>query len=395
MLKSLKSPCIIAGSSVLSMEELALKYPIEITSSYKGKKGIMRIDGVLYNWDQEFFGLKIKEMLESGVQDVELYINSPGGDVFAANQIINELGQFKGSIKAVGGALVASAASFIAIHCDSFEMGANSQFMYHKPKASISGNEDEVKSRLKLLANITDQYRALYAKKTGKTEEEIEESWSKGDVWLTAQEAVKEGFATSIQKQPLRISKAQAMMIAACGSPIKIETNEEGGVDPERKDAAHKFNKSEKQMENKDAIISKLKLPKDATDQQIEAALDQLNQKAAQAEDLVAEAEKQMDQAIEAMVDNAIMSKKINADQKEQYKTLAKKDFESTKSILEGLQPVEKLSNQLESGGASAADRANWTMQDYLDKDIKALEKMEAEDPKRFIELMEAHYSEV
>src|SRR5690606_27676347 len=127
----------------------------------------IRISGVIHGWQNsaESFKAKIDDLLAKGVKDVTLYINTPGGSVFEANEIANEIKRFPGTITGFGGALVASAGSYLAIECDTFEMAENGQYMYHKPKGMIHGNEDEVASNLQLLKNLTAQYRKKYAEK--------------------------------------------------------------------------------------------------------------------------------------------------------------------------------------------------------------------------------------
>lgn len=358
----------------MDLEALAQEHPLQITAKNDGGRANIRIQGVIYNFDADAFRYSINELIKQGVKDVSLYINTPGGSVFAANEMANEILRFPGTVSGFGGAIVASAGSYLATICQTFEMAENGQFMIHKPKALIEGNEDAVKSKLKLLKNITDQYRKRYAEKTGKTEEEIETLWSKGDVWFNAQEALDEGFITSISpKTP--VTKETALMIAACGAPIKPE-----------------ISKTETKMENRDEIIAKLKLAKDATDEQIAAAIDNLTvqaEKAEQDENTIAQREAA---AITALLDAAIVAKKITADQKEHFEALAKKDYDATKALIDSMPAAPKLSGQLDPDGDGADPRAKWTLQDYLDNDPQALDELAAKDPKRFVELNNAYY---
>ena len=150
----------------------------------KGKKAEIRIDGEIRQWENSArqFRRQITEALAAGVRDVDLYLNTVGGSCFEANEIANEIQRFPGKIKGYGGALVASAGTYIACICETFEMAENGHWMYHKPMGDIRGNEDEVTAGLKLLQNLTKQYRKTYADTTGKSEDEIEAAWSKGDV---------------------------------------------------------------------------------------------------------------------------------------------------------------------------------------------------------------------
>ena len=62
---------------------------------------ILRIDGVIAeeSWlDDEITPKQFKSELMSGSGDITLWINSPGGDVFAASQIYNMLMDYKGDV---------------------------------------------------------------------------------------------------------------------------------------------------------------------------------------------------------------------------------------------------------------------------------------------------------
>lgn len=193
------NPVILA----LTLEAMADKFPLKIVAESTGKKAEIKITGAIYEWSEQASTVttKIDDFLKEGINDVDVYINCPGGDVFAAAEISNQLQRFPGKKRGFGGALVASAATMIAIDLDSFELAENGQWMYHKPSAQLSGNEDKIAGDLKLLQNLTIQYREKYAAKIGITADELELTWSKGDVWLTSAEALEKKFITGVSKK--------------------------------------------------------------------------------------------------------------------------------------------------------------------------------------------------
>ena len=360
--------------SASTLKELAEKYPMAITAEAKNDYAEIRITGALYEWNNstELLTVKIDDFINSNINDVRVYINSPGGDVFVAAEIINQLNRFKGKKEGFGGALVASAATLIAIELDSFEMSENGQFMYHKPSGWISGNEDKVESQLTLLKNLTSQYRKKYADKTGIKESTIEANWAKGDVWLTAKQALEQKFITSVKGKE-KVSKETAEMISACGgTPPKVN-----------------FNNHLNKMENRNQILAMLKLSADATDQQIEAAIKASTEKAAQVEALTAQATNARNVEINAMVDNAIAQKKITADVKDNYVALAQKDFDGTKAVIEALTPIQKPTIDT---GATADGREKWTMEDWQEKDPEGLTEMMVKNPTAFATLEKNYF---
>jgi ATP-dependent Clp protease protease subunit len=346
----------------------------------KGTVAEIRINGPIDRWDNSaaLFRRRVDEVIALGIKDVNLYINTPGGSVFEANEIANEIQKFPGKIKGFGGALVASAGSYLALICETFELAENGQYMYHKPSGLISGNEDKVASDLKLLQNLTNQYRTAYATKTTMSEEEIETNWSKGDVWLSAQEALDQGFITGISK-PAKITKESQAQFAACGAPVVPEVN----------------SKIEYTMKNRNQIIAALKLAADATDEQIEEAIKASLEKSARVDEAEIAAKNSVKANVETYVDAMIMAKKVTADDKEHLVAFGMADFNALKNMYDKKTAVEKLSDKIDpnaSSGDASGVRAKWSLQDYIDKDPVALEKLIADDPKKYAELEAAHY---
>lgn len=362
--------------SASTIQELAEKYPLTITAESKEDYAEIRISGALYEWNNstEAFTARVDKLLAEGFKNVKVYINSPGGDVFVGAEIVNQLKRFPGKKEGFGGALVASAATIIAIEMDTFEMAENGQFMYHKPSGWISGNEDRIESQLQLLKNLTAQYKKMYSDKTGISEDEIEANWTKGDVWLTAKQALEKKFITSVSGKE-KVNKQTADMISAFGGTppqITSEKNQEDHI-----------------MKNRNAIIAKLKLPADATDEQIEAAINASVEAAGKVEQMTADQNAQRKQEIESMVDKAVTDKKITADMKQKYVSLAEKDFDGTKAIIESLQVVEKPEI---NPGASAEGREKWTMEDWQEKDANGLAEMMVNNPEAFAKLEDAYF---
>lgn len=372
---------LIIAFSALDIVAMSAQFPLSITAEAKQDFAEIRISGVIHQWQNsaQDFKRQIDDLIAKGIKNVKLYISTPGGSVFEANEIANEIKRFSGSVSGYGGALVASAGSYLALICDTFEMAENGQYMYHKPMGSIQGNEDKVAADLKLLQNLTKQYRTAYAEKTGLTEDEIESRWSKGDVWLSAKEAFDQGFITSISPKKEKITEDHKALFVACGAPIIPNVN----------------SKKENTMKNRNELIAALKLPADATDEQIVAAATKASKAAGEADTLKNEKTASVQKQAEELVDNAItVDKKITAEVRDQYIKFAVADMDGTKEILKSMPSLVKPSANLDTGQNTAEDRKKWTLEDYMEKDVKALEKMMIEDPEAFAKLDDAYFQQ-
>jgi ATP-dependent Clp protease, protease subunit len=365
------------GFDVVAMSN---KFPLTITAEAKEDIAEIRISGVIHQWQNssQEFKQQIDQLLAKGINNVTLYINTPGGSVFEANEIANEIKRFSGTISGFGGALVASAGSYLALICDTFEMAENGQYMYHKPMGMIAGNEDKVTADLKLLQNLTKQYRTAYAEKTGLSEDEIESRWSKGDVWLSAIEAKEQGFITAVSTKKEKITEDQKALFVACGAPNIPNVQSQKPV----------------KMKNRNELIAKLKLSADATDEQILEAVEKATAKASQVDALQTAQAATLQKQAETLVDKAILTdKKITADLREQYVKFAVSDLAGTTAILEAMPSIDKASAHLQPGETTASGREKWTLEDYQTQDPKALEKMMTEDPKAFAKLEDAYFA--
>ncbi|MDD3458817.1 MAG: ATP-dependent Clp protease proteolytic subunit, partial [Weeksellaceae bacterium] len=279
---------------------------------------------------------KVDEMIAAGVSEARLYLNSQGGNVFQANEIINELKKFA-KINITVGALAASAATRILAEFRGSAIAfQNSQFMIHKPKGYFDGNQDEIAASLQMLNNVTADYRTAYATCSGKTEDEIDALWQNGDYWMTAEQAQEFGLISSIHSDSKKLRAEDVALLEACGAPNIPKT--------EKTEFKYKM--------DKDKLKSLLGLAADATDEQIENAIAENKRKAEASAQTEAALQAQADERAEALVNDAILKdKKITADQKEVWLGLAKRDFEGAKAALEAMPEIGKLSEQISGNG--------------------------------------------
>lgn len=147
------------------------------------------------------YGVSAKSFLNDlrtvTTDEVDVEINSPGGDVFAGLAIYNGLRASgkKINVKVLG--LAASAASLVAMAGDTIEMPENAFMMIHNPWGFAMGGADEMRNTADVLDKIGAGLVSTYAKRTGKTDQEIT-ALLDAETWMTAQEAVDAGFATSV-----------------------------------------------------------------------------------------------------------------------------------------------------------------------------------------------------
>ena len=161
---------------------------------------ILRIDGVIAEepWiDDEITPKQFKSELMSGSGDITLWINSPGGDVFAASQIYNMLMDYKENVTVKIDGLAASAASVIAMAGTRVLMSPVSQIMVHNPMTVAIGNAEEMSKAIDMLSEIKESIINAYELKTNLPRDEISKMMD-SECWMNARKAVELGFADEI-----------------------------------------------------------------------------------------------------------------------------------------------------------------------------------------------------
>lgn len=141
----------------------------------------------------------INDILSKGDddEDVEVNVASPGGDVFAASEIYTALMNYQGNITVNVQGLAASAASVIAMAGDKVRMSPTAQMMIHKAWTDIQGNSDDLAHASDMMNKTDQSISSAYQHKTGKSQDELL-ALMKNETWITAQDAVDQGFADEI-----------------------------------------------------------------------------------------------------------------------------------------------------------------------------------------------------
>ncbi|MGN7613037.1 head maturation protease, ClpP-related [Magnetococcales bacterium HHB-1] len=129
---------------------------------------------------------------------LNLHINSPGGDVFDGIAIFNVLKRYQGKVNVFIDGIAASMASAIAMAGDDIVMPENTMLMIHDPSAVVMGTAEDMLKTAESLEKTKSSLVTIYRDKTGLDEERIRAMMA-DETWLTAEEAVKTGFADRVE----------------------------------------------------------------------------------------------------------------------------------------------------------------------------------------------------
>lgn len=138
-----------------------------------------------------------KELDDARGEEVELYINSPGGSVSAGSEVYTILKEYSGNVKAKVTGVAASAASFFLMAANEIMMSPTSQLMIHNASTGTEGDKNIHSSNTDMLNGTDVAITNAYRLRTGKTTEELLGLMNK-TTWMNAQQAVETGFADGI-----------------------------------------------------------------------------------------------------------------------------------------------------------------------------------------------------
>lgn len=154
---------------------------------------------------------------------LDIYVNSPGGDVFDGIAIYNVLRRFEGTKTMHVDGLAASAASLVIMAGDEIRCAHNAQIMIHDPWAFAMGNATDLRATADLLEQTGETLVDTYAKRTKAKAADVRQ-WMADETWMDAATALERGFCDVVdepaqsepdQKEPPEArARAQALLDA-------------------------------------------------------------------------------------------------------------------------------------------------------------------------------------
>lgn len=162
---------------------------------------------------------------------IVLRINSPGGDAFEGIAIGNVLKSLNKPIDVYIDGIAASAASIIAMCGNTVTMAHNAMQMIHNAWAICIGEAADMQKMGDTLDKISGSIAQTYVDKTGKPLAEIK-AMMDAETWMSAEDCLANGFATSIAEQPNEPAMAMAKGFKVLGKMKKVPDALKNAVEP-------------------------------------------------------------------------------------------------------------------------------------------------------------------
>ena len=147
-------------------------------------------------------------------EDVELVINSPGGDVFNGLQMVHAIQDCHYKVTARIEVMAASIAAVIALACDTVQIDRYSLLMLHNCWTFTAGNKEQLQQEIDAMAAIDTIIHNIVEEHC--YDDSIGERMDSGDVWLTGEDAAELFDIVEL------VEKEQKHELAACASLVKL-----------------------------------------------------------------------------------------------------------------------------------------------------------------------------
>lgn len=200
---------------------------------------VLRLEGPIDSesfWGNEITPQDFRDELYAENGDVTIYLNSPGGNVFAAAEIYTMIRDYPHNVKVRIASIAASAATVIAMAGDVVQMSPTALLFIHDPSTIAMGNAKDMEKAITTLNEVKESIINAYAAKTGLSRSKISKLMS-DETWMNAKKAVELGFADEIlfdekkPEQPEPEKEEEEPDEEKTDDPDKDKPDEEGGED--------------------------------------------------------------------------------------------------------------------------------------------------------------------
>ncbi|HEX4719838.1 MAG TPA: ATP-dependent Clp endopeptidase proteolytic subunit ClpP [Thermoleophilaceae bacterium] len=135
-------------------------------------------------------------------KDIAIYINSPGGQVYAGLAIYDTMQFIRPDVQTICVGIAMSMGSLLlagGAHGKRFAL-PNSRVLIHQPSGGFQGQASDIEIHARESLELRHRVDLIYAKHTGRTEEQVHEDMER-DRFFKADEAIEYGLIDRILSQ--------------------------------------------------------------------------------------------------------------------------------------------------------------------------------------------------
>lgn len=139
---------------------------------------------------------------EDPEKDIQLYINSPGGEITSGFMIYDTIQYIKPDVQTICMGMAASMGAFLLAAGTKGKRFAlpNAEIMIHQPLGGIQGQASDISIEAEHILQIKSKLNRILAERTGQPLEVIERDTDRNH-WMTAEEAKAYGLIDEIMEK--------------------------------------------------------------------------------------------------------------------------------------------------------------------------------------------------
>lgn len=132
-------------------------------------------------------------------KDVSIYINSPGGSVYAGLGIYDTMQYISADVSTICTGIAASMAAVLLVAGQKGKRFAlpHSRVMIHQPMGGAQGQASDMEITVREIRKLKDELYRIISEHSGQPLEKVEKD-SDRDYWMTAKEALEYGMIDNI-----------------------------------------------------------------------------------------------------------------------------------------------------------------------------------------------------
>lgn len=168
-------------------------------------------------FDDEITPAMFRSELFSGTGPVVIFINSPGGDCFAASQIYTMLMEYKGPVTVKIDGIAASAASVIAMAGTEVLMAPTAMMMIHNPATVAIGDHKDMEKAIDMLSEVKESIINAYELRTSQPRKALSRMMD-DETWMNARKCIELGFADGLIEDGKQAADTEAYSFSAANA---------------------------------------------------------------------------------------------------------------------------------------------------------------------------------
>jgi len=187
--------------------------PVIIESGVRGERAydiysrllkdrIILLSGPIDDYTASIIVAQLLFLNSEGEEEIQMYINSPGGSVTAGLAIYDTMQHIKAPVSTL---CVGQAASMAAVLLSAGEEGKryilpNARVMIHQPMGYAEGKETDIRIQAQQIEKIRNRLAKILSKHTKKADLKEVQDIMEWDFWMDSDEAIIHKFADNVLK---------------------------------------------------------------------------------------------------------------------------------------------------------------------------------------------------